>query len=66
MDKAELLIRLADIEREYYNVLIQRLRNYADNPFRMGDNGFAYEDDTQLAALREGLVNMLMHADYLE
>ena len=49
---------------EYYNVLIQRLRNYADNPFRMGDNGFAYEDDTQLDALREGLVNMLMHADY--
>jgi ATP-dependent DNA helicase RecG len=49
---------------EYYNVLIQRLRNYADNPFKMGDNGFAYEDDTQLDALREGLVNMLMHADY--
>jgi len=49
---------------EYYNVLIQRLRNYADNPFRMGDSGFAYEDNTQLDALREGLVNMLMHADY--
>jgi len=49
---------------EYYNVLIQRLRNYADNPFRMGENGFAYEDNTQLDALREGLVNMLMHADY--
>jgi len=49
---------------EYYNVLIQRLRNYADNPFRMGDNGFAYEDNTQFEALREGLVNMLMHADY--
>ena len=49
---------------EYYNVLIQRLRNYTDNPFHMGDNGFAYEDDSQLAALREGLVNMLMHADY--
>jgi len=48
---------------EYYNVLIQRLRNYSDNPFRMGDNGFAYEDDSQLDALREGLVNMLMHAD---
>ena len=49
---------------EYYNVLVQRLRNYADNPFRMGENGFAYEEDTQLNALREGLVNMLMHADY--
>jgi len=30
----------------------------------MGDNGFAYEDDTQLAALWEWPVNMLMHADY--
>jgi ATP-dependent DNA helicase RecG len=30
----------------------------------MGDSGFAYEDETQLNALREGLVNMLMHADY--
>lgn len=49
---------------EYYNVLIQRLRTYADNPFRMGENGFAYEDSMQLDALREGLVNMLMHADY--
>ena len=49
---------------EYYNVLIHRLINYADNPFRMSDNGFAYEDDTQLIALREGLVNMLIHADY--
>ena len=45
---------------EYYNVLIQRLRNYADNPFRMGDNGFAYEDETQLDALREGLVNAVL------
>jgi len=43
--------------------LLQRLRNYADNPFRMGDNGFAYEDDTQLDALREGLVNTLQ-SDY--
>jgi len=39
---------------EYYNVLIQRLRNYTDNPFHMGDNGFAYEDNSQLDALREG------------
>ena len=49
---------------EYYNVLIQKLRNYADNAFKMGNNGFAYEDNSQLDALREGLVNMLMHADY--
>jgi ATP-dependent DNA helicase RecG len=30
----------------------------------MGENGFAYEVNIQLDALREGLVNMLMHADY--
>jgi len=45
---------------EYYNVLIQRLRNYADNPFRMGENGFAYEDNTQLDALREGFVGQTL------
>ena len=49
---------------EYYFVLIQRLRIYADNPFRMGDMGIAYEDNPQLDALREALVNLLMHSDF--
>lgn len=49
---------------EYYNVIIQRLRNFVDNPFTAGPNGFAPDDNSQLYALREGLVNMLAHADY--
>ena len=48
---------------EYYNLLIQRLRNYTDNPFTPGPNGFSPDDDSQLYCLREGLVNMLAHAD---
>jgi ATP-dependent DNA helicase RecG len=49
---------------EYYFVLIQRLRVYADNPLYIGDLGMGYEDNTQLDALREGMVNLLIHADY--
>jgi ATP-dependent DNA helicase RecG len=49
---------------EYYFVLIQRLRNYADNPLYIGDLGMGYEDNRQLDALREGLINLLIHADY--
>ena len=49
---------------EYYFVLIQRLRIYADNPFHMGNMGIAYEDSPQLDALREALVNLLMHSDF--
>lgn len=49
---------------EYYFALFQRLKLYADNPFAMDSMGFAYESSPQLEALREALVNMLMHADY--
>lgn len=49
---------------EYYNVLIQRLRLHVDAPFTAGPNGFAPDDNSELYALREGLVNMLAHADY--
>ncbi|MBO4874569.1 MAG: putative DNA binding domain-containing protein [Bacteroidales bacterium] len=49
---------------EYYNVLIQRLRLHVDAPFTAGPDGFAPDDNSQLYALREGLVNMLAHADY--
>jgi predicted HTH transcriptional regulator len=49
---------------EYYFVLIQRLRNYADNPLYIGDLGMGYENNRQLDALREGLINLLIHADY--
>jgi len=49
---------------EYFKVLIQRLRLYVDNPFMAGPDGFSPEDNTQLYCLREGLVNLLAHADY--
>ncbi|MCM1420487.1 MAG: putative DNA binding domain-containing protein, partial [Bacteroides sp.] len=49
---------------EYFKVLFQRLRLYVDNPFMAGPDGFSPEDNSQLYCLREGLVNLLAHADY--
>jgi predicted HTH transcriptional regulator len=49
---------------EYYFALFQRLRIYADNPLYIGDMGGGYEDSRQLDALREALINMLIHCDY--
>lgn len=49
---------------EYYGILIQRLKTFVDNPFMAGPDGFSPEDNSQLYSLREGLVNMLAHADY--
>ncbi|GHT47948.1 hypothetical protein AGMMS49965_26170 [Bacteroidia bacterium] len=49
---------------EYYFVLVQRLRIYADNPLYIGDLGIGREDNKQLDALREALINLLIHADY--
>ena len=49
---------------EYYHVIIKRLRLLVDTPFRMNEEGFAVDDDSQLNVLREALVNMLMHTDH--
>lgn len=49
---------------EYFKVLFQRLKLYVDNPFMAGPDGFSPEDNSQLYCLREGLVNLLAHADY--
>jgi predicted HTH transcriptional regulator len=49
---------------EYYFVLFQRLRIYADNPLHIGDMGGGYEETKQLDALREACVNLLMHSDH--
>jgi len=49
---------------EYYFVLFQRLRIYADNPLYIGEMGIGYENNKQLDALREGLINLLSHTDY--
>jgi ATP-dependent DNA helicase RecG len=58
--------RMPELENlwEYYEALIQRLRLHVDAPFMAGPNGFSPDDNSQLYALREGLVNMLAHADY--
>lgn len=49
---------------EYFQMLIQRLRAFADNPFMPGPDGFSPEDNSRLYCLREGLINLLSHADY--
>lgn len=49
---------------EYYKVIIQRFRLYTDNPFTTTPEGVSPEDDSQLYALKEGLVNFLAHSDY--
>jgi len=49
---------------EYYFAMFQRLRIYADNPLYIGDMGGGYEDSKQIDALREALINMLIHCDY--
>ena len=49
---------------EYYFTILDRLRKYIDIPINLTIEGFASEDVPQLSALREALVNFLMHADY--
>ena len=50
---------------ECYEAIIQRLRLHVDAaPFSPQPDGFAPDDESQLYALREGLVNMCSHADY--
>ncbi|MDR0602835.1 MAG: putative DNA binding domain-containing protein [Bacteroidales bacterium] len=49
---------------EYYFAIIERLKRHVDMPFRMNSLGIAVEDSPQFEAVREALVNMLMHTDY--
>lgn len=49
---------------ECYNVIYQRLRIYADNPYQANPDGNASENESRLYALREGLVNLCSHSDY--
>lgn len=48
---------------EYYNAIFQRLKLYCDNPMYFTPSGATPEDESQLYALREGLVNFLAHSD---
>jgi ATP-dependent DNA helicase RecG len=45
-------------------VLFQRLRIYANNPLTIGEMGIGHEDTKEIEALREALVNLLIHTDY--
>jgi predicted HTH transcriptional regulator len=49
---------------EYYFAIIERLKRQVDMPFKMNELGIAIEDSPQFDAVREALVNMLMHTDY--
>jgi len=58
--------RLAEQENiwEYFFALFNRLRQSISLPFRLTTEGFASEEYPYLDALREALVNLLMHTDY--
>jgi ATP-dependent DNA helicase RecG len=49
---------------EYYFALFQRLKLYANTPYTIGEMGIGHEDTKELDALREALVNLLIHTDY--
>ncbi|MCD4735630.1 MAG: putative DNA binding domain-containing protein [Bacteroidales bacterium] len=64
--KIRFTFRLEEQENlwEYYFSLFDRLRQRLNLPFQLSAEGFAIENYPQLEAIREALVNMLMHADY--
>ncbi|MAL23062.1 MAG: hypothetical protein CMP05_07130 [Xanthomarina sp.] len=49
---------------DYYFACFQRLKQKVDVSFQITEQGFAQELSPGLKAIREALVNMLMHADY--
>ncbi len=49
---------------EYYFECIARLKSKVDVEFQMGNEGFAMDVSPGFDALREALVNMLMHSDH--
>ncbi|MCD6355473.1 MAG: putative DNA binding domain-containing protein [Prolixibacteraceae bacterium] len=49
---------------EYYFECISRLKSKVDVEYKMGNEGFAKDVSPGFDALREALVNMLMHSDH--
>ena len=64
--KTRYTFRLEEQENlwEYYFALFDRLRQRLNLPFKLSAEGFAEENYPQLEAIREALVNLLMHTDY--
>ena len=64
--KTRYTFRLEEQENlwEYYFAIIDRLKRQVDMPFKMNELGIAVEDSPQFDAIREALVNMLMHSDF--
>ncbi len=48
----------------FYFAIIERLSKKIDLPFTMTSTGFATDMQPQFIAIREALVNLLMHSDY--
>jgi ATP-dependent DNA helicase RecG len=50
---------------EYYFAIIERLRRQIRSiPYKLDDKGVGIDDSPQYDAIREALVNLLMHCDY--
>ncbi|ALO15586.1 HTH domain protein [Salinivirga cyanobacteriivorans] len=64
--KVRYTYRLSEQENlwEYYFTLFDRLKLKIDIPFKMNTEGFAIDDSPGIDAIREALVNLLMHTDY--
>lgn len=64
--KTRYTFRLEEQENlwQYYFSIFDRLRQRLELPFKLTAEGFASTDYPQLEAIREALVNLLMHTDY--
>jgi len=49
---------------EYFFTIFEKLRKHIDVPFKMTPEGFADENYPHITAIREALINLLMHSDY--
>lgn len=58
--------RLSEEENlyQYFFSIMDRLVKKIELPFTLQSNGFATDNQQQLTAIREALVNLLMHSDY--